>query len=184
MKFEPTSIPDVLILEPGIFEDQRGFFMETYHRERYATAGIKVDFVQDNLSLSYKGTLRGLHFQHPHGQAKLIQVLEGEVFDIAVDVRRGSPSFGKWVGVELSGSNRRQLFIPEGFAHGFRVTGERAVFHYKCSDFYTPSAERGIIWNDPGLGILWPGERPVMSAKDSSYGRLKDLPEDFLPVYR
>ena len=184
MKIETTSIPGVLILEPGVFEDQRGFFMETYHRERYASAGILSDFVQDNLSLSYSGTVRGLHFQHPHGQAKLIQVLEGEVFDIAVDVRRGSPSFGKWVGVELSGSNHRQLFIPEGFAHGFCVTGERAVFHYKCSDFYSPASERGIIWNDPDLAVRWPVESPVLSAKDSSYGRLGDLPEDFLPVYR
>lgn len=184
MKIEPTSISGVLILEPAVFEDQRGFFMETYHRDRYVSSGIHTDFVQDNLSLSYGGIVRGLHFQHPHGQAKLIQVLEGEVLDIAVDVRRGSPSFGRWVGVELSGSNRRQLFIPEGFAHGFCVVSERAVFQYKCSDFYSPASERGIIWNDPDLGIRWPVETPVLSAKDSSYCRLRDMPEDFLPVYR
>jgi dTDP-4-dehydrorhamnose 3,5-epimerase len=183
MKIEPTSIPDVLVLEPGAFEDSRGFFMEIYHRDRYAAFGIDTDFVQDNLSVSHRGTIRGLHFQHPHGQAKLVQVLDGEVFDVAVDVRRGSPGFGEWTCVELSGVNRRQLFIPEGFAHGFCVVSDRAILHYKCGDFYTPSAERGIIWDDPDLGVSWPASDPLLSAKDASYGRLRDLPRDFFPVY-
>jgi dTDP-4-dehydrorhamnose 3,5-epimerase len=183
MKVEPTSIPDVLILEPSVFEDRRGYFMEIYQRDRYAALGIDADFVQDNVSVSTRGTLRGLHFQHPHDQAKLVQVLHGEVFDVAVDVRRGSPSFGEWIGVVLSSGNHRQFFIPRGFAHGFCVTSETAVFHYKCDDFYTPSAERGIIWNDPDLTIAWPGEAPIISKKDSGYGRLKDLPADILPVY-
>ena len=183
MKIHPTSIPEVIIIEPDVFEDSRGFFMETYHRERYAGAGVGVGFVQDNLSVSYRGTVRGLHFQNPCAQAKLVQVLDGEVFDVAVDVRRGSPGFGRWAGVTLSGSNRRQLFIPEGFAHGFCVTSEKAVFHYKCSDFHTPSAEHGILWNDTQLGIPWPVDAPVISTKDSRYGLMRDLPEDVFPVY-
>ncbi|MFO8089467.1 MAG: dTDP-4-dehydrorhamnose 3,5-epimerase [Desulfatiglandaceae bacterium] len=183
MKVVPTSITDVLILEPSVFEDRRGYFMEIYQRDRYAGLGIDVDFVQDNLSVSLKGTLRGLHFQYPHGQAKLVQVLDGEVFDVAVDVRRGSPTFGGWVGVALSCTNHRQLFIPQGFAHGFCVTSETAVFHYKCGDFYTPSTERGIIWNDADLKIDWPQEALVISEKDAGYGCLKDMPEEFLPVY-
>ncbi len=184
MKIQATSIPEVFIIEPGVFEDARGLFMETYHRERYAGAGVGVDFVQDNLSVSYRGTVRGLHFQNPKGQAKLVQVLDGEVFDVAVDLRRGSPSFGRWTGVILSGANRRQLFIPDGFAHGFCVTSEKALFHYKCSDFYEPSAEHGILWKDPEIGIRWPADEPVLSAKDAAYGVIADLPEDVFPVYR
>jgi dTDP-4-dehydrorhamnose 3,5-epimerase len=183
MKVVSTSIADVLILEPSVFEDRRGYFMEIYQRERYAGLGIDAHFVQDNLSVSSNGTLRGLHFQHPHGQAKLVQVIEGEVFDVAVDVRRGSPSFGQWTGVELSSANPRQLFIPQGFAHGFCVISDKAVFHYKCGDFYTPSAERGIIWNDPDLKIDWPQQALVISEKDAGYGRLKDMPQAFLPLY-
>jgi dTDP-4-dehydrorhamnose 3,5-epimerase len=183
MKVVPTSIAGVVILEPSVFEDCRGYFMEIYQRDRYVKLGIEVNFVQDNLSVSSKGTLRGLHFQHPHDQAKLVQVLHGEVFDVAVDIRRGSPTFGEWAGVVLSSANHRQFFIPQGFAHGFCVNSEQAVFHYKCGDFYAPSAEHGIIWNDPDLNIDWPQEALILSEKDSGYGRLKDLAVEMLPVY-
>jgi dTDP-4-dehydrorhamnose 3,5-epimerase len=183
MKAVSSGLEGVLILEPEVFEDHRGYFMETYQRERYAGLGIDVDFVQDNVSVSSKGTLRGLHFQHPHGQAKLVQVLAGEVYDVAVDVRLGSPRFGRWVGVVLSAANHRQLFIPQGFAHGFCVVSEKAVFHYKCSDFYVPSAEHGILWNDPDLKIDWPQEAPVISEKDAGYNRLMDMPDTSLPAY-
>ncbi|WNG36024.1 dTDP-4-dehydrorhamnose 3,5-epimerase [Archangium minus] len=176
-----TELPGVLILEPKRFGDDRGFFMEMFHAKRYAEAGIPGPFVQDNFSRSVKGTLRGLHFQEPNAQGKLVQVLAGAVYDVAVDVRRGSPTFGKWVGVELSADNRRQLWVPEGFAHGFCVISESADFHYKCTDVYTPAAERGIAWNDPDLGIPWPVTSPLLSPKDAAAPRLKDAP--LLPVY-
>ena len=181
MKISETALPGVLLLEPKRFGDDRGFFMEFFHARRYAEAGIPGPFVQDNFSRSAKGILRGLHFQQPHAQGKLVQVFAGAVYDVAVDVRRGSPTFGKWVGVELSADNRRQLWVPAGFAHGFCVLSESADFHYKCTDFYSPATEQGIAWNDPDLGIPWPVTSPLLSPKDSAAPRLKDAP--VLPVY-
>jgi dTDP-4-dehydrorhamnose 3,5-epimerase len=161
-----TDLPGVLIIEPKVFGDDRGFFMETWNKERYAEAGIPTEFVQDNISFSKKGVLRGLHFQDPNPQGKLVSVLQGEVYDVAVDIRRGSPAFGKWVGVSLSSDNKRQLYVPEGFAHGFCVTSETALFSYKCTDWYNSKAEKTLLWNDPGLGIKWPLEKPRLSEKD------------------
>ncbi|OJT20090.1 dTDP-4-dehydrorhamnose 3,5-epimerase [Archangium sp. Cb G35] len=176
-----TELPGVLILEPKRFGDDRGFFMEMFHAKRYAEAGIPGPFVQDNFSRSAKGILRGLHFQEPHAQGKLVQVLAGAVYDVAVDVRRGSPTFGKFVGVELSADNRRQFWVPAGFAHGFCVLSESADFHYKCTDVYTPASERAIAWNDPDLAIPWPVTSPLLSPKDVAAPRLKDAL--VLPVY-
>lgn len=182
MKVLETAIPGVLIVEPRAFGDDRGFFMETFHAKKYADAGIPGPFVQDNFSRSARGTLRGLHFQEPHAQGKLVQVLAGAVFDVAVDVRRGSPTFGKWVGVELSAQNKRQLWVPAGFAHGFCVTSESADFHYKCTALYSPETERSIAWNDPDVAVAWPlSGAPMLSAKDAAAPRLKDAP--VLPVY-
>jgi dTDP-4-dehydrorhamnose 3,5-epimerase len=175
-----TPLDGVIIVEPKVFGDQRGFFMETYHENRYKDAGISISFVQDNISFSVQGTLRGLHFQHPHGQAKLVQVLQGEIFDVAVDIRHGSPDFGRWTGVTLSADNRRQLYIPRGFAHGFCVLSETALFSYKCSDFYVPEAEGGICWNDPDLGIEWPVTNPILSDRDRTYPKLKEIAVDRL----
>jgi len=160
-------INDVVLLKPKIYGDHRGFFLETYHRTRYREAGIACDFVQDNHSRSVKGTLRGLHYQVNKVQAKLVSCIEGEIFDVAVDIRPESPTFGQWAGAVLSAENHHQLFVPEGFAHGFQVLGESAQVVYKCSDFYSPADERGLLWNDPQLGIEWPGEHPVvLSEKD------------------
>ena len=184
MKILETSLKDVLIIEPDVFTDRRGFFMETFHQEKYREHGIDVAFVQDNLSYSVRGTMRGLHYQHPHDQAKLIQVLTGRVFDVAVDIRSGSPTFGQWTGLELDSESRRQIFIPEGFAHGFCVLSERAVVTYKCTDFYAPNDEGGIIWSDPYVGIQWPITDPLLSEKDSKYPLLKDIPPDRLPPYK
>ena len=183
MKLLPTELEEVFVIEPRVFHDPRGFFMETFHRERYEALGLHADFCQDNLSFSSKNTLRGLHYQHPHEQAKLVQVLQGEIFDVAVDIRRGSPTFGRAVGVSLSESNRRQLFIPRGFAHGFCVLSETALFAYKCSDLYAPDCDRGVQWSDPALGIAWPIENPLLSAKDQGLPLLKDIPPEKLPVY-
>lgn len=162
-----TTISDVFIFEPKVFGDKRGFFMETYQKERYCQLGIP-PFVQDNCSYSTKGILRGLHIQEP-AQGKLVQVLSGEVFDVAVDVREGSPTYLKWVGVILSDQNKRQLWIPSGFAHGFYVTGDHALFHYKCTEYYNPKTERIIAWNDPKINIEWPiqDSQPCLSDKDS-----------------
>ena len=182
MKRLETELAGVLLLEPRRFGDDRGFFMEMFHAQRYAEAGVAGPFVQDNFSRSQKGILRGLHFQDPQAQGKLVQVLVGAVYDVAVDIRRGSPTFGRWVGVELSADNRRQLWVPEGFAHGFCVLSESADFHYKCTDFYAPAAEHGIAWNDPDLGIPWPVSSPHLSAKDSAAPRLRDAPR--LPRYK
>lgn len=184
MKVLETALPGVFILEPAVFEDRRGYFLETYHQERYDEAGVKCQFVQDNLSYSVRGSLRGLHYQYPHGQAKLVQVIKGKVFDVAVDIRRGSPTFGQWIGENLSDKNRRQMFIPEGFAHGFCVLSDTAIFVYKCSDLYAPDCERGILWSDPDLGIEWPVKEPLLSDKDSKYPCLKDIPEENLPVFK
>ncbi len=184
MKIIETEIPGVLVFEPVIHGDARGWFMESWHAVRYAEAGLPERFVQDNLAYSGHGVLRGLHFQHPHAQGKLVQVLQGEVFDVAVDLRRGSPTFGRWTGVILSGENRRQFWVPPGFGHGYLVTGEHALFAYKCSDFYHPEAEGSVRWDDPAIAIDWPVVGPpVLSARDREAPLLAELPEDRLPVY-
>ncbi len=169
MHVRPTAIPDVLVLEPKVFGDARGFFFESFNQRGFeAAAGRRVEFVQDNHSLSARGVLRGLHYQQPNPQGKLVRVVRGEVWDVAVDLRRTSPTFGRWVGETLSAENKRQLWIPEGFAHGFVVTSDQAEFLYKTTDYYAPEWERGIRWDDPALAIRWPlqGE-PTLSAKDA-----------------
>jgi dTDP-4-dehydrorhamnose 3,5-epimerase len=183
MKVTPTTLPDVLLVEPKVFGDTRGYFFESYNARRYAEAGIAATFVQDNVSLSQRGVLRGLHFQHPYGQGKLVGVLKGEVFDVAVDVRRGSPTFGRWVGECLSAENMRQLYLPPGFAHGFLVTSDEALFAYKCTEYYRPEAERSIRWDDARIGIDWPVEGPVVSAKDHVAVTLDAMPAEFLPAF-
>ncbi len=183
MKVLASSLDGVYIIEPAVYADARGFFTETYNMERYRAAGFGQPFVQDNLSLSVRGTVRGLHYQHPHDQAKLVMAVKGEIYDVAVDIRRGSPRFGQWVGVRLSGENKRQLFIPEGFAHGFCVLSETAIVTYKCSELYHPDSERGLIWNDPDLGIDWPVRDPIISDKDLRNGHLKNLPAEMLPAW-
>jgi dTDP-4-dehydrorhamnose 3,5-epimerase len=184
MRVIPTELPSVAIIEPRVFGDARGFFLETWNQSRYAEAGLSAAFVQDNLSFSSRGVLRGLHYQNPNMQAKLVTVLQGEVYDVAVDIRLGSPTFGRWVGTTLSGENKRQLYIPVGFAHGFCVTSDVALFMYKCTDFYAPAAERGLAWNDPDLAIAWPVEKPTLSAKDNEYPRLRDVDRSLLPAYQ
>ncbi len=169
MKFTPTAIPDVVLITPQLFGDSRGFFMETYHQQKYREAGIEVNFVQTNHSRSVRHTLRGLHYQIQQPQGKLVQVIRGEVFDVAVDMRRSSPTFGQWVGEILSEENRRQLWVPAGFAHGFLVLSEVAEFTYQCTDLYAPPFERSLIWNDPTVAVAWPlaeGVQPLLSAKD------------------
>jgi dTDP-4-dehydrorhamnose 3,5-epimerase len=183
VRFSPTALPGVLICELDMYPDARGFFSETYHRKKYEEGGIKASFVQDNFSHSLQGVLRGLHYQLLHPQAKLMAVSHGAVFDVAVDIRRSSPTFGKWVGTILSRENRRQLFIPEGFAHGFCVLSEQADLVYKCSAFYAPNDDRGVLWSDPLVQIDWPVKEPVLSEKDQSLPRLEDIPPDQLPVY-
>lgn len=175
MKVLPTELPGVLIIEPKVFGDDRGFFYESFQAQRYAEAGISGPFVQDNVSRSARGTLRGLHFQEPQPQGKLVGVLRGAVYDVAVDVRRGSPTFGRWFGLELSEQNKRQLWVPPGFAHGFCVTSDSADFFYKCTDYYAPQHEQSLIWNDPELGIRWPVDAPLLSKKDASAPRLSEL---------
>ena len=183
MNVTTTTLPGVLLIEPAIFQDTRGHFLETYHAARYAEKGIPGPFVQDNFSHSVKGTLRGLHYQLQHAQGKLVMALTGRIFDVAVDIRKGSPTFGRWVGVELSGDNKRQLYIPPGFAHGFCVVSETADVLYKCTNLYAPKDERGIIWNDPALAIAWPVTGPILSPKDQAYKRLAGMDGD-LPVYQ
>lgn len=184
MKIVKLELEGAMIVEPDVFPDDRGYFMETYQQNRYRENGIDVTFVQDNLSYSIKGTLRGLHFQHPHPQAKLVQVLQGEVFDVIVDVRRGSPTFGHWSAVGLSEENHRQLFVPKGFAHGYCVLSDNAVFSYKCSDFYVPECEKGVLWSDPDIGVDWPITTPMLSEKDRRYPILKNIPDEDLPEYK
>jgi len=182
MRFEPTPLAGVILVVPDIHKDPRGFFMETYHRPRFAEGGIDVTFVQDNLSESVGGTLRGLHYQVAHPQGKLVQAVAGEIFDVAVDLRRNSPQFGHWYGTRLSMANRHQLYIPPGFAHGFCVLGESAQMSYKCTDIYHPQGERSVRWNDPDLAIDWPLTDPILSSKDQNAPLLADLgPGDFLP---
>ena len=176
MKVVETRLKGVLLLEPRVFEDQRGYFFESWNEARYQEAGISADFVQDNVSFSRRGVLRGLHFQAPpHAQAKLVSVLQGAVFDVAVDIRTDSPTFGQWVSAELSSDNLRQLYIPEGFAHGFVVTSDAALFSYKCTDFYVPESERSLRWDDPEIAIQWPISTPLLSPKDAEALRLQDL---------
>jgi dTDP-4-dehydrorhamnose 3,5-epimerase len=167
-----TILPGVLVIEPDVREDDRGFFLETYQAERYRDYGIVDAFVQDNHSQSIGGTLRGLHLQLRRPQGKLIRVIEGEIFDVAVDVRRGSPAFGRWVGVNLSAANFKQCFIPPGFAHGFCVVSPNAQVEYKCTDLYDPASEIGIAWNDPAIGIVWPVTEPLVSPRDSRHPTL------------
>lgn len=170
--FIQTFIDGLIVVEPKIYGDNRGYFMETYHYEEYKIGGISSEFVQDNQSMSKKGVLRGLHFQTSNPQGKLVRVLEGEVFDVAVDIRQDSDTYKKWYGINLSGENRKQLYIPEGFAHGFLVLSEQAVFSYKCTDFYDPANESGLLWNDPELGIEWPldeVDNVILSPKDKKW---------------
>lgn len=182
MKFVKTELPGVIAVEPDVHGDSRGFFLETFHKERYAQGGIDATFVQDNHSKSKGGILRGMHMQLERLQGKLVRVVEGEVFDVALDVRRGSPTFGKHISVLLSADNFKQLWIPPGFAHGFYVTSDSAQFEYKCTDFYHPEKELTIAWNDPDLGIAWPTRNPSVSDKDAHGTLLKDL-HDVLPEY-
>jgi dTDP-4-dehydrorhamnose 3,5-epimerase len=177
------ELPGVLVIEPDVFNEARGFFMESWNEERYEKAGLRARFVQDNLSCSARGVLRGLHFQNPNPQGKLVCVLQGEVFDVAVDIRVGSPTFGQWTGTTLSAENKRQLYIPEGFAHGFLATSEATLFFYKCTDYYRPASEGAILWNDPDIGIEWPTEAPVLSDKDRAASPLRVIPEEALPQY-
>jgi dTDP-4-dehydrorhamnose 3,5-epimerase len=177
-----TFLSGVVVVEPRIYADQRGYFLETYNRQRYHEAGLPAVFVQDNVSSSRQGTLRGLHYQHPKGQGKLVQVLEGSVFDVAVDIRTDSPTFGKWHGITLTGEKHNQMYIPPGFAHGFYVLSKTVLFSYKCTEYYSPDTEGGILWNDPDLGIEWPLiEEPVLSEKDLRFSRLADIPSGKLP---
>ncbi|RTZ98372.1 MAG: dTDP-4-dehydrorhamnose 3,5-epimerase [Deltaproteobacteria bacterium] len=184
MNIIPTELAGVIIIEPDVFGDHRGFFLETYQMDRYQNAGVHSAFVQDNLSFSVENTLRGLHYQVTRPQAKLVQVVSGEIFDVAVDIRTGSPTFGRWVGVQLSENNHRQLYIPEGFAHGFCVLSRSARFIYKCSDYYAPDDEGGIIWSDPDIGIEWPVATPIISEKDAALSPLSRVPKYSLPAFQ
>jgi len=191
--FRPTTIRDVIVVDSEPFEDHRGCFTETYHTKKFADAGITATFVQENMSFSNGGVLRGLHYQLRHPQAKLVRVVVGEIFDVAVDIRRNSPTFGAWVGETLSESNYRQMFAPQGFAHGFWVKSDYAVVCYKCSDFYAPEDDYGICWNDEEIGIRWPwidehnlimrNFKPVVSEKDAALPRLRSISHHYLPLY-
>jgi dTDP-4-dehydrorhamnose 3,5-epimerase len=181
MRVTPLEHPEVLLIEPDVFADARGFFMETFHAGKFAELGLPTDFVQDNHSRSVRGVLRGLHYQLHHPQGKLVRVVTGEVFDVAVDIRKGSTLFGKWTGVVLSEDNKRQLYVPPGFAHGFCTLSERADFLYKCTGLYAPGDEYGIAWDDPGLAIAWPQLDYLLSDKDLDNPTLRD--SDNLPDY-
>jgi len=183
MRFIQTEVPGVVIIEPDVHRDGRGFFLETYHQGRYREAGIQGPFVQDNHSHSLQGTLRGLHVQVRRPQGKLVRAVQGEMFDVAVDIRRGSPSFGRWLGARLSGDNFRQLYIPPGFAHGFCVLSADVHVEYKCTDFYDPTDELAVAWNDPEIGIVWPMADPALSEKDRTAPPLARM-HDRLPIYR
>jgi dTDP-4-dehydrorhamnose 3,5-epimerase len=178
-----TSLPGVVVIKPKVHEDPRGFFMETYRAEALQTTGIHDNFVQDNHARSGRRVLRGLHYQLQHPQAKLCRVVSGEVLDVAVDVRLGSPTFGQWVGVTLSEENKLQIYVPPGFAHGYLVLSETADFLYKCSDYYDPSDDRGVLWSDPAIGIAWDIAEPIVSAKDQELPRLADVALEMLPRY-
>ena len=183
MKSIETSLPGVLEIQPQVFRDARGFFFETYHKIHFAEFGISGQFVQDNHSSSIKGTLRGLHYQLRHPQAKLCRVIEGEALDVAVDIRAGSPQFGNWASVHLSAKDQNQIYIPAGFAHGFLALTDRVQFLYKCSDFYDPKDEFGILWSDPDLAIDWGVDNPLVSEKDAKCPRLSAVPIQSLPQY-
>jgi len=175
VRFTPLALPDVILVEPDVHRDPRGFFLETYHLDKYRAGGIPGPFVQDNHSRSVRGTLRGLHAQRRRPQGKLVRAVDGEMFDVAVDIRRGSPTFGRWVGVRLSGENFQQLYVPPGFAHGFCVLSEVVNVEYKCTDVYDAADEIGLAWNDPDVGIEWPVGEPIISDKDRRLPRLRDL---------
>ena len=175
MKFVPLEIPGVVLIEPEIFRDDRGFFFEVCHREKFEAAGLPGTFVQDNQSYSHRHVLRGLHAQARKPQGKLVRALQGEIFDVAVDIRPGSPTFGRWVSAVLSGDNNRQLWVPPGFVHGFCVTSDFATVQYKCTELYAPGDEIGVLWNDPEIGIEWPVAEPVLNAKDLALPKLQDL---------
>lgn len=182
MKFSETELPGVVVVTPNVIRDERGFFLELYHEKKFADAGIKVKFLQDNHSQSIRGTVRGLHAQRNHPQGKLIRVLEGEIFDVAVDIRRGSPTFKKWVSVNLSAADYKMIYIPPGFAHGFCVLSEKAQIEYKCTALYDPQDEIAILWNDPTIGVKWPVTAPLLSKKDISSKPLNDV-MDSLPHF-
>lgn len=183
MKFVETGLPGVLVVEPAVFRDERGFFLEVFHSGKFAAAGLDVAFVQDNHSLSARGTLRGLHVQLPNSQGKLVRCTEGTIFDVAVDIRRGSPHYGQWCGVELAAENFRQLWVPPDYAHGFCVLSERAQVEYKCTALYDAAADLAIAWDDPAIGIEWPLDRPLLSPKDAAARRLEELTAR-LPEFR
>jgi dTDP-4-dehydrorhamnose 3,5-epimerase len=183
MKIVATEFDRLVVIEPTVFGDSRGFLLETWNQPRYAREGMPDPMVQDNLSRSSQGVLRGLHFQYPHPQAKLVFVLEGEICDVAVDVRRGSPTFARWFSVRLSADNRRQVYIPTGFAHGFCVLSTSALVSYKCSEIYRPETEMTIVWNDPRLAIDWPIDKPIMSPKDAGAPRFDEIPSERLPTW-
>lgn len=181
MKVTQCELPGLMIIEPKVFDDERGYFLETWNRRRYAEAGVDVDFQQSNVSLSVRDTLRGLHFQNPSPQGKLVYVLEGEVYDVAVDIRRDSPTFRRWFGLTLSGESKAQLYVPPGFAHGFCVTSERALFAYHCTTPYKEASDQVLAWNDPELAIHWPVREPLLSAKDAAAPTLGEIPVERLP---
>lgn len=183
MQVQTTEIPGVVIIEPKRFQDERGFFFETFQAKRYQQYGISTHFVQDNFSHSVKNVIRGLHYQIEHAQGKLVFVAVGKVLDVIVDIRLGSPAFGKCITIELSSDNNRQVYVPPGCAHGFCVLSDAASFVYKCTDYYYPQGERGIIWNDSDLGIEWSTSSPLLSPKDAILPRLKDIPQEQLPRF-
>jgi dTDP-4-dehydrorhamnose 3,5-epimerase len=183
MNILETALPGVIIIEPKVFGDARGYFLETWNRPRYEAAGLPGDFIQVNVSSSSRGVLRGLHYQKPYPQGKLLSVLDGEILDVAVDIRHGSPDFGRWVGVILSGANHRQLYIPPGFAHGFCVMSDKALVTYKCTEVYHPEADRGVRWDDPRIGIEWPVADPFVSDKDRRAPLLNEIAPEDLPGY-
>jgi dTDP-4-dehydrorhamnose 3,5-epimerase len=183
MKIVQTSLPGAIVIEPQVFGDSRGFFYESYNEAKYVAAGIRVNFVQSNVSRSSKGVLRGLHYQWPNPQGKLVSVLEGEVYDVAVDIRRGSPTFGQWAGVMLTANNHRHFWIPEGFAHGFCVLSEFATFTYQCTAVYDAKADASVRWDDASLGIDWPISEPQLSEKDLKAPLLSDVPSERLPTF-
>ncbi|MEN5119141.1 dTDP-4-dehydrorhamnose 3,5-epimerase [Luteimonas sp. TWI662] len=184
MKIIETKLPGAVVLQPAVFGDARGFFFETWNAARFGQHGLPTTFVQSNVSSSAKGVLRGLHYQWPRPQGKLVSVLQGEVFDVAVDIRRGSPTFGQWDGVLLSAENKRQFWIPEGFAHGFAVLSETALFSYLCTDIYVKEADAGVRWDDPQIGVEWPIDAPLLSDKDAQAPLLADIAQDRLPDLR
>ena len=181
MRIIHTRLAGAVIIEPRVHEDDRGFFLETWRRASYAGAGLPEEFAQDNVAVSVRGVLRGLHYQWPRPQGKLIQALTGQVHDVGVDLRVGSPTFGQSISVVLSSENRRQLYLPEGFAHGYAVISDTALVAYKCTTAYEPAADRAVRWNDPQLGIVWPFQSPILSAKDAAVPCLADIPRDELP---